>query len=126
MDVQYKEIVAECESWKSLLALMMDENAQLKNRVCEALQKGFEKKNIDEVENFQNEFLKEDLLIALLRNEVAELDRFLFTRSNDEREEEERVAKKIQRIRDDIDAGQQQLEALKLAFSEYLGTLQSG
>lgn len=105
---------------------MMDENAQLKNRVCEALQKGFEKENIDEVERFQNEFLKEDMLIALLRNEVAELDRFLFLYSDEVMREEDSLAKKIQRIRDDIGAGQQQLERLKMAFSEYLGTLQCG
>lgn len=117
-------MAAERESWKSELGLMMEENAQLKDRVYEALQKSFNRKHIDAVENFQNEFLRQDVLIALLRNELAELNR-LFAHMPDGENREKQVAGKIQRMRHNISAGQQQLRVLRQNFNEYMDALKS-
>ena len=79
-ELKLKQLQFESDTWKRLLVFMMDENIHLKNRLSEVLKDQFDKNLLVEVEGFQNNFIKEDELIGLMRNDVAELDKLFSER----------------------------------------------
>src|SRR6478672_10328077 len=76
-DLKLKQLEYEADTWKRLLSFMMDENIHLKNRLSEFLRHTFAKNYLEEIENFQSRFLKQDELICLLRNDLAEVEKLL-------------------------------------------------
>jgi hypothetical protein len=119
-EYKLKQLEYESDTWKRLLAFMIDENIHLKQRLGEVMQQKTSKLLLEEVENFQNRFLKEDHHIGLLRNQVADFDKLLVH----EVFENERIASQLQRrikkIRDNLSNAEVQFSKLKLAFNNYL------
>src|SRR6186713_2880372 len=76
-DLRTKQLQYENNSWKRLVGFMMDENIHMKNRLSEVLKDKFNRNLLEEVEVFQNRFVKGDELIGLLRDDAAEVDRLL-------------------------------------------------
>ncbi|WP_026898809.1 hypothetical protein [Daejeonella oryzae] len=114
-----KQIKYESETWKRLLSFMMDENTHLKNRLAEILKDDFDTNLLEEVERFQSSFIKEDLLIGLLRNDIAEIDALL-----KERYEDEIILNmidfKLKSLRNNIVNAEKQFGNLKLSFNHYM------
>lgn len=110
----------EADTWKRVLGFMVEENIHLKNRLSEVLRNGFNKSLLEEVENFQTRFVREDEMIGLLRNEVVELDKLLvkelFEDGNTCREADNRMRK----LRGNIKNAENQFGRLKLEFNSYL------
>lgn len=118
-EMKLRQISYETDTWKRLLSFMMDENVRLKNRISEILDDKFNKQMLDQIEIFHGNFLKEDELIGLLRNDVAEIEKLLHKEIN----EEEVIAeteKKVRKLRNNIITADRQFSNLKLEFNNYL------
>src|ERR1019366_1094116 len=71
------QLQIEINTWKRLLNFFRDENVCLKNRLSDILKDGFDRRLLEEFENFQTKFIKQDEVISFLRNDTAELDKLL-------------------------------------------------
>ncbi|WP_298738594.1 hypothetical protein [uncultured Chitinophaga sp.] len=66
------ELIHENEGWRKQLALLEDENIQFKTRLADILKSDFVRSRLEELEYFQNRFLKMDEQLSLLKHEVRE------------------------------------------------------
>jgi hypothetical protein len=98
----------------------MDENVFLKNMLSEILKDGFDKSQLEQIEDFQNRFIKEDELISLLRNDVAELDKLLLREIFEDGRIIKQVEKKLKKIRNNIRIAEKQFSRLKSDFNSYM------
>ncbi|KAA2240286.1 hypothetical protein F0L74_29415 [Chitinophaga agrisoli] len=62
----------ENESWRDKLKALEDGTIRFKTRLAEILASNFTKEQLEQLEYFQNRFLKMDEQIGLLRHEVRE------------------------------------------------------
>lgn len=119
-DHKLRQLQYESDTWRRLLGFMIDENIHLKNRISAILKNGFQKDLLEGVEDFQTRFLKEDDLIVLLRNEVAELDKLLEREIFEDGKIIKEIDKRLKRLRNDIISAERQFSKLKLEFNNYL------
>jgi len=113
------QLQIEVNTWKRLLNFFKDENIYLKNRLSDILKNGFERKFLDEFENFQTKFIKQDEVISLLRNDTAELDKLLNGYLNAGIIDES-VDKKLAHLRNNMANYERQFFQLQLNFNTYL------
>jgi hypothetical protein len=66
------ELIDKTKAWRRQLALLEDENIHFKTRLADVLQSHFHKDQLDQLEHFQNSFLKMDEQLGLLKHEVRE------------------------------------------------------
>lgn len=119
-ELKLKQLQYEADTWKRLLAFMMDENVHLKNRLSEILKDKFDKNLLEGVEAFQSSFLKEDEMIGLLRNDVAELDKLLVREIFEDGTLIKKVDAKLKHIRHNIKNAEKEFSSLKSDFNNYL------
>jgi regulator of replication initiation timing len=119
-EMKLKQLQYEADTWKRLLGFMMDENIHLKNRLSEILKDGFNENLLGEVEIFQSRFVKEDAMIALLRNEVAELDKLLVREIFEDGRIIKEVERKLKKLRNNIKNAETEFGNLKSQFNSYL------
>ena len=115
-----RQLQYEIDTWRRLLGFMIDENIHLKNRISAILQNGFQKDLLEGVEDFQTRFLKEDDLIVLLRNEVAELDKLLEREIFEDGKIVKEIDSRLKKLRNNIIIAERQFSRLKLDFNNYL------
>jgi hypothetical protein len=72
-----KQLEFESDTWKRQLAFMVDENIHMKARLVEVLKDKQYAPSLEAAEAFQNQFIEQDSMIGILRNNVAEFDRLL-------------------------------------------------
>jgi len=119
-ELKLKQLQYESDTWKRLLGFMLDENIHLKNRISEILKNGFKKNLLEELENFQSRFIKEDELIGLLRNDVAELDKLLLKEVYEDGKLIKEIGRKLKTFRNNMLNAERQFTELKLDFNHYL------
>lgn len=119
-ELKLKQLQYETETWKRLLGFMTDENIHLKNRLSEILKNKFDKNLLEEVEIFQTNFIKEDEQISLLRNEVAELDKWLVREVFEDGSIIRQVENKLKRLRSNLKNAETHFTKLKIDFNNYL------
>jgi regulator of replication initiation timing len=119
-ELKLKQLQYEADTWKRLLGFMMDENIHLKNRISQILKDRFDENLLEEVEVFQNNFVKEDALIGLLRNDVAELDKLLQKEVFEDGTIVKNVESKLKKLRHNIKNAEKQFGKLKMDFNNYL------
>lgn len=119
-DLKLKQLQYESDTWKRLLTFMMDENVHLKNRLSEVLKDGADNILLVEMENFQNNFVRKDEIIALLRRDVAELDKLLLREAFEDGKIIKQVNKKIKMLRNNIIEVEKKFGQLKSDFHSYL------
>lgn len=119
-ELKLKQLQYESDTWKRLLGFMMDENIHLKNRLSEVLKDKFNKNLLVEIEGFQNNFIKEDELIGLLRNDVAGLDKLLEREIFEDGKIVNEIDRRLKNLRNNIVYAEKQFGKLKLEFNNYL------
>ena len=119
-ELKLKQLQYESDTWKRLLGFMMDESIHLKNRLSEVLKDKFDKNLLVEVEVFQTNFIKEDTLVALLRNDVAELDKLLVREICEDGKIINKIDIRMKNLRTNIMHAEIQFGKLKSAFNSYL------
>ena len=117
--IKLEQLQFESDTWKHLLGCMVDENVRLKMRLSEVLKDKFNQNLLEDAENFQSRFLKEDELIALLRNDMAELEKVLKRETAEEVVIKE-VYKKLKVIKKNIKTAEKHLSTLQLEFNNYI------
>ena len=119
-ELKLKQLQFESNAWKRLLCFMMDENNHLKNRIAEILKDDVDKNLLEEIENFQSNFIKQDELINLLRNDAAELDKLLMKEIFEDGKIIKEINKKLKDLRNNIPTIEKQCTRVKLEFNSYL------
>ena len=119
-ELKLKQLQYESDTWKRLLCFIQDENVHLKNRLSEVLHDNFNKNLLEEVESFQNTFLREDELMGLLRNDVAELDKLLVREIFEDGKIIKEIDTRLKKLRNNIITAERQFGNLKLEFNSYL------
>ena len=103
-----------------MLGFMVDENIYLKKRLSEIIKYVVDKSILEEIENFHSSFIKQDELIGLLRNDLAELDQLLIREIFEDGKIINEIARKLNRFRSNILVVEAQFSKLKLAFNDFL------
>lgn len=110
----------ESDTWKRLLAFMMDENIHLKQRLSQVIHQQTDKSFLADAEDFQTRFLKEDHHIGLLRNEVADFDKILVHEVFEDGLIFKQLLRRGKRIRENLRNAEEQFNKLKREFNNYL------
>ena len=118
--LRLKQLKHESDTWKRSLGFLMDENVQLKNRLAEILRTEFDASLLDEIEDFQTAFLKEDEMIGLLRTDLAKLDKLLMREVFEDGQIIENINRMLKLIRRNISIAETQFAKLKMEFNSYL------
>ena len=119
-ELKLKQLQYESDTWKRLLGFLLDENIHLKNRLSEALKNGFDRNLLEEMENFQTRFIKEDERIRLLRHELVELDKLLIRDIFDDGKIIKEINTKLKKLRNNIVIAENEFGKLKIEFHSYL------
>lgn len=119
-ELKIKQLQYEINSWKRLLDFIMDENIHLKNRLSEILKERFDKYLLEEVDGFQSRFIRADNLIALLRNEITEVDKLLRHEMFKEGNLLKNAEIKVKRLHKNINNAEKQFSRLKSDFHRFL------
>jgi Txe/YoeB family toxin of Txe-Axe toxin-antitoxin module len=115
-----KQLQYEVDTLKRLLDFMTDENIHLKNRIAEILSDRFDTYLLEEVDNFQSSLVKEDDLIVLLRNEVAEVDSLFAKETNKDADLKKKIEARLKRLHRNMHTAEKQFGKLKLKFHRFL------
>jgi hypothetical protein len=105
--------------WKQLLNARMEENILLKYKISEILKNNLHHNSLDEIEEFQTQFIKEDELINSLRKDVNELDDYIHNNMLQNRKVEKSFNIKIENLRKDILGSITRFRASKSAFDNF-------
>jgi hypothetical protein len=119
-EMKLKQLQYESETWKRLFGFMLEENVHLKNRLSEILKNGFDKNLLEDLEDFQNRIIKEDVRIGLLRNDVAELEKLQTREIFEDGQILKEINTKIKKLRNNIMNAEEQFSKLKIEFNSYL------
>ncbi len=114
------QLQVEVNTWKRLLNFFSDENVCLKNRLSEILKNGFDRKLLEEFENFQTKFIKQDETITFLRNDIAELDKLLLNEKLGMNVSENAISRKLDHLRKNIVNSEGRFFQLQLNFNTYV------
>ncbi len=119
-ELKLNQLQFESNTWKRLLCFMMDENIHLKNRIAEILKNDTDNNLLEEIENFQNNLVRQDEVISLLRHDTAELDKLLVREIFEDGEIAKEINKKLKDLRNNISTAEKQFTKMKLEFNNYL------
>jgi len=119
-EFKLRQLKYEADTWKRLLGFVMEENIHLKNRLSEVLKENFDKNLLNDVEDFYSGFIREDELIVLLRNDIAELDSLLTREVFEDGITLKQVERKVKKLRHGVKAAEEHFGKLKSAFNSYL------
>ncbi len=118
--MELRQLQYESDTCKRLLGFIAEENIHLKNRLSEILKTGFNDNLLDELENFHGRFVREDELIRLLRNNVAELDNLLEREVFEDVKIVKEIRRKLKNLCDNIQNVQERFTRLKLEFNSFM------
>jgi hypothetical protein len=118
--IKLKELQYETDSWKRRLTFMKEENILFKNKISEILSDGFNRNLLEDVEEFQNRFIKTDEVIWLLRNDITEIDKLLPREILEDGKIVKEIELKFKRFPDHLMVAQRQFDTLKKEFNLFL------
>ncbi|MCY7290668.1 MAG: hypothetical protein LH615_00650 [Ferruginibacter sp.] len=119
-NLKIKQLKHETATWKRVLVFMQEENIHLKNRLSDVLKERFNKKMLNDVEDFQNNFIKEDELIGLLKNELAEIENSLLPDIFIDGTVDINIDIKIKKLRTNIENAEKAFAKINNDFNIYL------
>jgi hypothetical protein len=112
---QFQDVLA---TWKRLLNARMDENILLKYKISEILKNNFNRNCLEEIEEFQTQFIREDEWINSLRKDVSELENYILSKEF-QNGTEQFFNIKIENLRKDIANCASRFCVLKSAFENF-------
>lgn len=118
-NTQLVQIKSESEGWKRTVNFMIDENIHLKAMLTQILKNAKNKNLLETAEEFHTNFLKQDHLIVLLRNDIAELDVLL---ENADKIDLNEIKKQSLKIRGNISNAAKGFDELKVSFNDQIMT----
>jgi hypothetical protein len=119
-ELKIKQLQHEIDTWKRLLSFIQEENVYLKNRLADVLKDRFDNRLLEEVDEFQSQFVKADALINLLRNEAAEVESALRLDLFEGGKIKENLETKMTQLQNNLTVAEKEFGALKLKFNNYI------
>lgn len=119
-ELKLKHIEYESDTWNRTLEYLIDENIHLKNRLSEILKNKFDKYLLEEVDGFQSRFIKEDVLIGLIRNDIVELSKLFEGEVYAGGKLKPEIDGKLKRIRNNLGNAEKHFSELKSDFNNFL------
>lgn len=110
----------EFDGWKRLVGFMMDENIHQKNKISDILKEGIDNGLLAGIEDYHGRFIKEDELIGLLRNDLAEADRLLVREIFEDGQVLQELNDKLEGLRHNMNIAENQFGKLKREFNGFL------
>jgi hypothetical protein len=110
----------ETETWKRLLEFLQAENVFLKTRLGQITKEDLDNQLLEQSEYFQNQFIREDEMIGLMRHEVSEQDSWLAREVFEDGAIVKEVTRRQKRLRREIEIAEQKFNKLKFEFNNYL------
>ena len=120
------QLLHENATWKRVLGFLTEENINLKNRLSEILQNkaDCDKSFLEQVEYFQNSFLKQDEVLGFLRIEVGDQEKSLLPANFPGTAEQlKEIQKKQKKLRQEFESAELLFNKLKFEFNSYLSTI---
>jgi len=114
-----RQFQTEIEAWKKILNSGMDENVLLKSRLSDIVKNNYDQNLLEEIEEFQTEFIREDELINSLRRDVNDLDNLLYSRMFEVGKMEKSFDIKMDKLDKDIDNSVTRFRILQSAFDDF-------
>ena len=105
---------AERESWKQLLSSRTEENVLLKNSLADILKNNFNANSLEDIEDFQTQFIEQDEWIKSLKKDIIELDKVF-----EDGEIEGPLDMIVERFRRNLDSSSKKFSYLKSAFNDF-------
>ena len=119
-ELKLMQLRHEINTWKRMLGFMQEENVHLKNRLSDVLKDRFNKNLLEEVEEFQTDFIKEDEVINELRNELAEVEYILKSDIISDELHNFPITRRIENVRKNIDCAERDFTRMNNEFNNYL------
>lgn len=117
MDV--RQFQTEIETWKRLLNSRMEENVLLKIQISDILKDNYDQNSLEEIEEFQTKFIREDELILSLRREVNDLDNLLYSKVFEDGKIEKSFETKMDKLDKDITSSVTRFRILQSTFDDF-------
>lgn len=114
-----RQIQQVLETWKQLLNSRMEENVLLKNKISEIVKNNYYQNSLEEIEEFQTQFIIEDELIHSLRMDVIELDNLLYNQVFEDEKTGRLFDTKLENLRRDIANSVTRFHILQSAFDDF-------
>ena len=122
--IKQQQFQHESGTWERLLDLFKQENAFLKNRLSEVLDSKDDRNFLSTAEHFQNMFLLKDDYINELRKDIKEQQRQIkMSFNNDEDVVDSKLAKKQDKLRNEMKNFEKNFSDLKDEFNRSLSAL---
>lgn len=118
--LKLKQFQSEADTWKRMLAFVMEENALLKFRLSEIMKEAPELLPLDDLEMFQSLFIEQDRFITFLRNELLEFDKLLVRETFEDGKLYRKLAAHQKSLRKTIRDAEKNFSKLKSDFHEFV------
>ena len=114
------QVLQECMAWERLLDFFKQENSHLKIRLSEVLDNKTDKDFLALAEHFQNQFILKDEFVDEMSHDVREQEHNLLILADKKATIEERLIKKQQKIRNEMEFLEKDFNRIKNEFNKYL------
>lgn len=114
------QFLYEMNTWLRALAFMQDETANLKNRMAEVVSNNMDRSVLPQMENYQNLFLQEDVIMALLKHDVQQQIKLLQIQADGGDHFEKQVESNQLRIRNEMEKAEREFNKLRSDFNSYV------
>ena len=111
---ELRQLQAERESWKQLLSSRTEENVLLKNSLADILKNNFNANSLEDIEDFQTQFIEQDEWIKSLKKDVIELDKIF-----EDGGIEGSVDMTVEKFRRNLASSSKKFSYLKSAFNDF-------
>jgi hypothetical protein len=101
-----------------MLYLRMEENLLMKNMLADILKNNFDNNCLEQIEEFQNNFINEEQVTTELRKEIGELQKLSFKISGDPIQKD-RFDKKVNKFSRDIKKSELHFQSLVSSFLKF-------
>ena len=122
---EIKEFHEEIDSWKKMLNLRMEENVIMKNKLGDLLKKNYKKDYLEQIEEFQNKFIREDEITDMLRNDVIKFDDLTYGQVFKEEKLRESCERRMEKLRDEIVQSENHYCSLMASFDDFVFKISS-
>ena len=117
---EIKEFQEEMNSWKKMLSSRMEKNVIMKNKLGDLLKKNYNKNYLEQIEEFQNKFIREDEVTDMLRNDVIKFDNLSNSQVFKEEKLRESCEKRMEKLRDEIVQSENNFCSLIASFDDFV------
>ncbi len=110
----------EVETWKRLMDFMQSENVHMQYQLTQILKHTDTSKLLEEIEDYQNDFITEDKVIALFKHDLVKQRTTIKNELASKKDILKNTIKHHKNLRKEIELGEQQFSKLKYEFNSYL------